>query len=248
MREISHEPIAGTGVEQHEGGALIPAHVHDDDQIVYVNSGVLAVTTRLGAWAVTPERAVLIPAGAWHEHRVFGRSSVHTLGLGSGTPASAHGGTPVILHMPALHRELLLALTRKELHPDASVIAKSLLVILAAGSSTKGLHLPKPTDARLARACSIVEANLSESPSLSELAARCGASERTLSRLFHTQFCLTYPQWRSVCRVFHASIALTEGRTITETAIAYGWATPSAFSTTFARLTGHTPTAYQRSL
>jgi AraC-like DNA-binding protein len=77
------------------------------------------------------------------------------------------------------------------------------------------------------------------------LARRAGASGRTLARLFRTEFGMTYPQWRTSTRVFHAMIHLSEGATVTETAHRCGWSTTSAFVDTFARTMGQTPGTYR---
>ncbi|MEV2232095.1 helix-turn-helix domain-containing protein [Streptomyces phaeochromogenes] len=42
-------------------------------------------------------------------------------------------------------------------------------------------------------------------------------SERTLARLFRTEFGMTYPQWRTGVRVFHAMVLLAEGASVGET-------------------------------
>ncbi len=62
MDEISYRPRGATDTSEHRGGSVIAAHVHADDQIVYVSSGVIAVTTSSGVWSATPDRAVLTPA------------------------------------------------------------------------------------------------------------------------------------------------------------------------------------------
>jgi methylphosphotriester-DNA--protein-cysteine methyltransferase len=61
----------------------------------------------------------------------------------------------------------------------------------------------------------------------------------------HRAYGMTYPQWRTNVRVFHAMIQLAEGATVTETAHACGWATASAFVDTFTRTMGQTPGAYR---
>ena len=91
----------------------------------------------------------------------------------------------------------------------------------------------------------IVETDLRVPRSLGSLARAAGTSERTLTRLFRTEFGRTYPQWRTAIRVFHAMIHLAEGATVTETAHRCGWATTSAFVDTFARTMGHTPGAHR---
>ncbi|MFC7659353.1 helix-turn-helix domain-containing protein [Pseudonocardia benzenivorans] len=108
-------------------------------------------------------------------------------------------------------------------------------------ASVQPLRLPTARDPRLADACRIVEDDLRTPRSLAELARAVGAGERTLTRLYRTEFGMTYPQWRTRVRVFHAMIRLAEGATVTETAHLCGWATTSAFVDTFARTMGHTP-------
>ena len=56
---------------------------------------------------------------------------------------------------------------------------------------------------------------------------------------------MTYPQWRTNTRVFHAMIQLAEGATVTATAHRCGQATTSAFIDTFTRTMGKTPGSYR---
>jgi len=56
---------------------------------------------------------------------------------------------------------------------------------------------------------------------------------------------MTYPQWRTSLRIFHAMIRLAEGATVTETAHRCGWATTSAFIVVFSQAMGQTPGAYR---
>lgn len=56
---------------------------------------------------------------------------------------------------------------------------------------------------------------------------------------------MSYPQWRTALRVFHAMTQLSAGASVTQTAQRCGWATPSAFIDTFARTMGQTPGEYR---
>ena len=107
------------------------------------------------------------------------------------------------------------------------------------------LNLPTARDPRLIQACELVIDDLSEPRSLPWLAHNAGASARTLTRLFRTEFGMTYPQWRTNVRVFHAMVLLAEGATVTEAAQRCGWATTSAFVDSFAHTMGQTPGAYR---
>ena len=248
MDEISYRPPGATDTLVHKGGSVIAAHVHHDDQIVYVSSGLISVTTSTGVWSATPDRAVLTPAGMWHEHRVFGNSRVHALELTDTAHVERGADVPIVFAVDDLLRALLIELTAARIPAELAGQAKALLVGLVAVAPPAGIRLPTPRDERLARVCAMVEADLGQNIPLAVLAVAVHLSERSLSRLFRTEFGATYPQWRSLVRVFHAAVALLEDRSVTDIATSYGWATPSAFITTFTQLTGQTPTAYRRGL
>jgi AraC-like DNA-binding protein len=105
--------------------------------------------------------------------------------------------------------------------------------------------LPTARDPRLVEACELVVNDLSQPKSLPLLARSVGAGARTLTRLFRAEFGMTYPQWRTNVRVFHAMVQLAEGATVTEAAHRCGWATTSAFVDSFAHTMGQTPGAYR---
>ncbi|MEU9348133.1 AraC family transcriptional regulator [Streptomyces sp. NPDC048278] len=112
-------------------------------------------------------------------------------------------------------------------------------------SHARPLILPTPQDPRLVRACSLAVEDLAEPRTVTWPARRSGVGERTLTRLFRAEFGMTYPQWRTTTRVFHAMIQLAEGATVTETGRRCGWATTSAFIDTFTRTVGRTPGSYR---
>jgi hypothetical protein len=128
MDEISHRPRTATGATAHRGGSVIPAHVHDEDQIIHVSSGLLAVTTSTGVWSATPDRAVLIPAGMWHEHRVFGNSRVFTLGLTDAAVSERDADAPTVFAVDGLLRALLIELTHARIPAALEGEARALLV------------------------------------------------------------------------------------------------------------------------
>lgn len=79
MPNIRHTPAAPTHTLA--AGERIDAHRHDDHQIVYAGSGVLAVTTDAGTWFAPGTRALWVPARTVHAHRAYGHLDLHTLGL-----------------------------------------------------------------------------------------------------------------------------------------------------------------------
>ncbi len=235
MSQTSHE---------HAPGEVIDRHRHDYHQLIYVSAGVLAVQTDQGAWVASGGRAIWSPAHTWHAHRVYGHSSVHTVGFPVGS-APLPDSSPTVVAVDGLLRELLIACSRPGLPAPEAERIKAVMHDRLRRARVQPLVLPVARDPRLALACELVAGDLREPRSVTWLARRVNASERTLARLFRTEFGMTYPQWRTSTRVFQAMIQLAEGATVTETAHRCGWATTSAFVDTFARTMGQTPGAYR---
>jgi AraC-like DNA-binding protein len=72
-----------------------------------------------------------------------------------------------------------------------------------------------------------------------------GASARTLSRLLHDELGLTFYEWRTQLRVYHALVLLADGHDATRVAYACGWANPSSFTAAFTAVIGTTPGRYR---
>ncbi|MQY08165.1 AraC family transcriptional regulator [Actinomadura macrotermitis] len=238
-----HIPVAPTVLRRLAAGAGIDAHRHDDHQIVYAARGVVSVATGQGRWIAPANRAIWVPAGAVHEHRVHGRTDLHLVGLPvTANPLGLAG--PAVLEVGPLLRELIIEYTRDP-GGDPAERARLLAVLLdrLRYSPRQPVHLPTPRDPRLAAVCALLHADPADGRTLPELGARTGASERTLSRLFRAELHMTFPQWRTQLRLHHALILLAEGVPVTAVAHRCGWASASAFIDAFRRTFGHTPGA-----
>ena len=84
-----------------------------------------------------------------------------------------------------------------------------------------------------------------DSTSLAGLGQAAGASARTLSRLFRDELGMTFYEWRTQLRIYHALVLLAGGHDTTSVAHACGWANPSSFIAAFAGLIGTTPGRYR---
>ncbi|MEV5013488.1 helix-turn-helix domain-containing protein [Streptomyces rochei] len=230
--------------DHHPAGHTIERHRHPFHQLIYVSSGVFAVRTEEAAWVISSARALWVPAGTWHQHRVYGSSRVHTFGFTTDDPP-LKADAPTTVSVDVFLRELLIACSEPGLPAEESGRIKAVVRDRLRRSHIQPLILPAPQDPRLARACALTEEDLTQPRTVSWLARHCGASERTLTRLFRTEFGMTYPQWRTTVRVFHAMIKLAEGANVTEAGQECGWATTSAFVNTFTRTVGQTPGAYR---
>ncbi|TWE09292.1 AraC family transcriptional regulator [Rudaeicoccus suwonensis] len=237
-------PIAPTHTIAHAGGDTIDRHQHDDHQLVYVSSGVVAINTEAGAWVAGNDRALWIPAHTWHQHRFYGAGNLHTVGF-----SAAHSPLPVnaptVIAVEPLLRELLIALTADGLTEAHARRIRGVMTDRMRQAHHAPFVLPVAHDRRLAHACHLVEADLAHPRSMAWLATQTNTSERVLSRLFRDEFGMTYPQWRTQLRLFSAMVLLAENHTVTDTARATGWATTSAFIDTFARTLGATPGEYR---
>ncbi|MFW0797353.1 helix-turn-helix transcriptional regulator [Gordonia sp. CPCC 205515] len=245
MSDNRHHEVAPTQTSVRAAGEIVDRHRHDDDQLIYVSSGVIAVQTDAGHWVASSNRAVWVPAGVWHQHRFHGSSDFHTVGFLTGDRVLDAAG-PAVISVTPLVRELVIACTDTSLGDPELGRIRAVLRDQLRRVPQEPVSLPAPRDPRLAAACLAVMADLSVLRPLRDLARAAGTSERTLARLFRTEMGLTYPQWRNTIRVYHAMIHLAEGRSIAATAHLCGWATPSAFIAAFGQATGQTPRAYQQ--
>jgi AraC-like DNA-binding protein/mannose-6-phosphate isomerase-like protein (cupin superfamily) len=243
VSSLTH-PHTSEFLHQHGPGAVVHRHSHDYHQLIYVSTGVLAIHTEQGAWIASRDRAAWVPAGMWHEHRAYGPTSVHTIGFDAAT-APLPDRSPTIVAVDSLLRELFVAATEPGLAAGEALRIRAVLLDRLRRAHVQPLALPAARDPRLAHACELVIGDLRQPRPLEWLARRANVSERTLTRLFRSEFGMTYPQWRTNVRVFHAMIELSDGATVTETAHGCGWATTSAFVDTFTRTMGQTPGAYR---
>ena len=91
----------------------------------------------------------------------------------------------------------------------------------------------------------ILYARPADSTSLAELGQTIGASARTLSRLLHDELGMTFYQWRTQVRIYHALVLLADGHDTISVAHACGWANPSSFIAAFTSIVGTTPGRYR---
>ncbi|MGP4020671.1 AraC family transcriptional regulator [Saccharopolyspora sp. 5N708] len=247
MLKTRHTPRAPTGLRYLPPGSGIDAHRHDDHQIVYAGRGVLSVTTDAGSWIAPGTRAVWIPAGTVHEHRAYGETDLHTVGLPT-TDNPLGLNSPAVFAVGPLLRELILACTGGE--PYAAAERDRLHAVLLdqlRRAPQQPIRLPTPRDPRLAAVCAILADDPADQRTLASLGAQVGASERTLSRLFRAEMRMTFPQWRTQLRLYHGLRLLAGGAAVTTVAHRTGWSSTSAFIEVFRRTFGHTPGAQRNS-
>jgi AraC-like DNA-binding protein len=244
MSKNGQLPFLLRETERLAGGSVIERHWHDNHQLVFVSSGVIAVQTEIGGWVAGNDRAVWIPANSWHDHRFYGTSSFHCVGFPvSQSPLT--GDVAAIVNVDGFLRELIVAYTHPDLEDAEAARIRAVICDRLQRAVQQPVSMPVASDPRLAEVCEIARSELAQPIALGDLAHRVGTSERTLARLFRAEFGTTYPQWRNNVRVHQAMVLLAQGHTVTDTAHRCGWSTTSHFIDTFRRVTNRTPGSYR---
>jgi len=181
-----------------------------------------------------------------HAHRAYGHLALHLLGLPPDTnPLDLDA--PTVLAVSPLLRELILTYTRGP-HNDSPERLRLRAVLLdqLRASPQQPVQLPAPTDPRLTAVCDVLHHNPADPRTLAALATTAGAGERTLSRLFRRELGMTFPQWRTQLRLYHALRMLADDVPVTTVAHDCGWSSTSAFIDVFRRAFGYTPGTHNR--
>ena len=231
---------------EYADGYRVPEHFHDTDQVVFASKGVMTVRTKQGIWVVPPRRAVWIPARTTHSITMSGPVSMRTLYFAPKFVRKLPRHCCVI-NVSSLLRELILHACEAKAWTQKTPVQRNLIGILteqleAAGSTP--LQLPRPVDARALRVAEMLLKSPGDSRSLAEVCRHCGASKRTLERLFLDETQLTLGKWRQQARLLHAIKLIATGEKVTTAALDAGYNSPSAFITMFKKLLGATPARY----
>jgi AraC-like DNA-binding protein len=231
-------------------GGLSEPYSHERGHLVYAATGVLAVVTGGGTSVVPADRIGWTPAGVAHRHRAHGETDMRILFVPPGL-ARHLPDRPAVFLASGVARAVTLALTGPDDDAPAgrtdAARARLLRVLVdeLRDTSEQRLHLPEPRDDRLRALAARLADDPAENASLTDLGRAVGASSRTLSRLLHDELGMTFREWRTHLRVYHALVLLAEGLDTTQTASRCGWSNPSGFIAAFAGIVGTTPGRYR---
>jgi len=227
-------------------GHVIAEHSHPEDQVLFASKGVMTLRTRQGIWVVPPMRAVWIPADTPHSVNMSGQVSMRTLYLLPGLDRVFPPGC-FVMNVSALLKELILhACQFSRLHKRVAAERRVIDILLDQLKSVEcvPLQLPHPSDARAVRVAKILLADPAEPRTLRKICKDCGASKRTIQRLFLNDTRMTFTKWRQQIRLIHAMQLLGSGAKVTTAALESGYGSTSAFISMFRKQLGTTPTQY----
>lgn len=235
-----------TLAQNYPSGRAIRTHFHDRDQLVFASRGVMTVSAVKSFWVVPTNRAVWIPAKVPHSISMSGEVAMRTLYFKPGLVKTLPRNCCVV-NVSSLLQELILhacnlgPLDARLEQPRhlIQVIIDQLQTI-----ETVPLTLPGVTDPRAMRVAEVLAREAGNQRTLGKICLSCGASKRTLERLFVQETGMTLGRWRQQLRLLHAIRRLAEGDKVTHVAMEVGYSTPSAFISAFKKELGTTPRSY----
>lgn len=239
------DPVARSYAITHPAGEVRLPTQPGWDQIIYAKSGVVVARTDLEAWTVPADRALCVGDGTQVRLKTNRPTAIRSLYLR--TELGAFLRSTRVINLTTLLRELLLRAV--ELCPVTSdALERSalfgLLLEELANQPTAELQLPIPADPR---ALDLADSILADpAQTLVEATRGVGASRRTLERLFASQIGMSLARWQRRARMLAAVELMSTGQTVTASASAVGYATPSSFVAAFVSELGQTPRAFMQ--
>ena len=193
-------------------------------------------------------RSSATPPGFEHSHRFYGLTDVRLVVIPAELCGALVARPSVFAVNPLLRAALLTLSERQDPSSGANERLRAVVIDELVEAPDQSLHLPEPRDDRLRVVTDLLRGDPAHGATLTELGRTAGASARTLSRLFHDELGMSFHRWRTVLRIQHALIDLTNGLSVTDTAIGCGWSNPTSFIEAFTAIVGQTPGRYQAGL
>lgn len=215
----------------------------DWHQLIRATPGAIRVAFDGLHFVVPPHHALWVPQGIAHDVIMSGRGILQRVYV---QPRAGRmlGTEPQVVVVTPLLRELLRRIHRLGTLDRAIATHRRLMDLVfeeCHGASGHPVSLPWPNDPRAVRAAMHLCADPGSPLSQAALGRIAHASTRTLERLFQAETGLSLGRWRQRARVMHAMTLLAEGRSVTATGLAVGYASTSAFVAAFRQATGITP-------
>ena len=215
--------------------------------IVQVSAAAPDTATGEITYIVPPSRAVWIAPGARHSVHVLEDAEFRTLYIDASVTPPGWDGCRVLVVSPLL-RELVHALDEPKIARPREALLTGLVLdeLRSAATQALGVPLPPPQtgDKRLRALCEAVLAEPGRHATLEGWARDCGASPRTVARLFRSELGTSFVQWRQQVLLARAVALAARKMPMSAIAAELGYASPSAFSAMVRRSVGATPSRF----
>ena len=224
----------------------IAPHSHNKHQLIYAIAGVMVVHASLHQWTVPPSRGIWMPSGQEHAIRCIGAVKMRSVFVHPDETLGLPTETRAVSISPLLRELIQTSIGIAEPYASHSREARVMDLILDELKilPTLPLHLPQPTDPRIAVICASLQDNPGDSATLAAWSARLHLDEKTIQRLFQKGTGMTFGQWRQQARLLQALERIAVGERIIDVAGALGYESPSAFATMFKKQFGVTPSHF----
>lgn len=227
-------------------------HEHPCHQITYARRGTTQVEGPEGWYLRPTAHALWIPAGTRHRTMIRNLDgvSVYFDPAHFAAGAAAHIQT---FPVSAMVGAMLFHTLRWPAGPaEQAPVARSFFHTLGLlcleqmeAKSGRLFTLPRATHPSVARAMEAALANPAHA-SLLQALKQAGMSERSFRRHFQDETGMTWQDWITQARLFHAATLLAEGQRVTDVAAGVGYASLSAFAKAFTHLLGMSPVRYRK--
>jgi len=230
-------------------GQRYAAHSHKRHQLLYASQGVATLEARDATFLLPPQRAAFIPAGVRH---VTNMGNAHGISLYFDARLVRVASSEVrVLEVTPLLRELIhYALrwppSRRKADHLANAYFRSFGMLLEEWlASPSSYRLPRGRSRPVQQAISLTIEHCVKLE-LPLLCRKVGVSERSLRRHLLAETGLGFRELACQVRVLRAMELLGGGQnSVTETALAVGFESLSAFAKSFTRVAGESPSAFR---
>lgn len=221
-------------------------HSHSKGQLVFTRQGSTTVEFRSQLYIVPPYRAVWIPPHTPHKTTqrqiVEFRSIYFDMTRFSQLPPRVAVLSLSPLLMELVERVALSDFGTNWFKGRELNLLKVLIDEISEARRTTCL-LPRPRDFRMKPLLDLLTRGTLP-PSLKELAALIGASDRTICRIFCRETGMNYRTWRQQWRLMRAIELISTRTSVSNAAEILGFTSESAFIAFFKQHTGSTPGGY----
>ena len=226
---------------------LIDWHSHSWSQLLYASEGVITVETKQACWIVPTNRGVWVPAGQEHSVKMHGRVYLQTVYIEPDRIAITDLNCAAY-EIPRLLHELIVHVCEIGIVNGDSDENQNLIDFLTyqlKRLTPFPLMVPMPRDERARRLALQVIDTPGTAKSLIELSSECGASLRTMQRIFSDELGVPLARWRNQVKMVHAVQLLAVGKSVTQIAFDLGFESVSGFVCSFRQSFGVSPGQYR---
>ncbi|WP_026187586.1 helix-turn-helix transcriptional regulator [Ensifer sp. BR816] len=222
-------------------------HNHRRHQLIYAIKGVINVSTQASRWVLPPTRALWIRANTDHKLSVARAAEIRVLYIDPAVDCAPASPSCVVVEVTPLVRELISSCAVLPWNYEPGSKEARLCEVLLDQIATldrSPVDLTVPTDPRGLRIVEMLKREPASREPLASLAARVGASSRTIERIFVRETHLAFGAWRQRFRLLTALELLAYGEAVTNVAFDVGYESASSFVAAFRETFGTTPARF----